>query len=371
MNEINIADVLARQRRQKGVTQQALAGHVGVTKASVSKWETGQSYPDVTLLPILAAYFDITIDELIDYKPQMDRADIKKLYRRLCADFTKKPFSAVMEDCRDYIKKYYACFPLLLQMGILLINHAELAQGPQLADLIREAKALFIRVKAHSGEMPLIKKALYMEALCCLMEGDPEGSLALLEGAIEDELPPEAIMASAYQSLGRTGEASTTLQAGIYQNIVVLFNYFPAYLMLCLDSPEKFEETLRRAILVAEAFNMERLHPVVLIGLYIAAAQGYAIKGNADKALDMLRRYERIVTGDIYPLRLHGDGYFDLLDEWIEALDLGSSLPRDERTIKKSMADSIIHNPAFSALQGDPRFQAIAAGLAANAGGST
>ncbi|WP_419762087.1 helix-turn-helix domain-containing protein, partial [Bacillus mobilis] len=37
----------------------------GITKASVSKWETGQSYPDITFLPLLASYFNISIDELI------------------------------------------------------------------------------------------------------------------------------------------------------------------------------------------------------------------------------------------------------------------------------------------------------------------
>jgi len=83
MNGINISKIIAGKRRLKGITQDQLATHIGVSKASVSKWETGQSYPDITFLPQLAAYFDISIDDLMGYEPQMTKENIKKLYHRL------------------------------------------------------------------------------------------------------------------------------------------------------------------------------------------------------------------------------------------------------------------------------------------------
>lgn len=48
MNELNIAKTLILKRKEKGITQDELANYIGVSKASVSKWETGQSYPDIT-----------------------------------------------------------------------------------------------------------------------------------------------------------------------------------------------------------------------------------------------------------------------------------------------------------------------------------
>jgi transcriptional regulator with XRE-family HTH domain len=77
MKEINIAKVLVKKRKEKGITQDELSNYIGVSKASVSKWETGQSYPDVTFLPQLAAYFNISIDELMDYKPQMAKEEVR------------------------------------------------------------------------------------------------------------------------------------------------------------------------------------------------------------------------------------------------------------------------------------------------------
>ena len=102
MKEINIARVLMNKRREKGITQDELASYIGVSKASVSKWETGQSYPDVTFLPQLAAYFNISIDELMDYRPQMTREDIRKLYRRLSADFAAKPLAECLRNATGF-----------------------------------------------------------------------------------------------------------------------------------------------------------------------------------------------------------------------------------------------------------------------------
>lgn len=51
-------------RQRKGVTQEALAEHLGVTAQAVSKWERNTASPDIALLPTLSAYFGVTIDEL-------------------------------------------------------------------------------------------------------------------------------------------------------------------------------------------------------------------------------------------------------------------------------------------------------------------
>lgn len=360
MKDINIGKVIMQKRREKGMTQEELAAFIGVSKASVSKWETGQSYPDITFLPVLANLFNISIDELMGYEPQMERDDIRKLYLKLSADFASQPFDEVLSRCRDIARKYYSCFPLLFHIGALLVNHSMLADdGAKTASVLEEARKLFVRVKEESDDAELVQLALYMEALCALMLGNPEEVIDLLEGTERRIASPESLLASAYRMLGKTKEARYTLQVGIFQYLVAIFNLMTDYLSLCALDQHGFEETFNRAMRIADAFNMEKIHPSLLFRLYICAAQGYAMAGDHERALDVLEKYTVLATGDIYPLELKGDEYFNMIDKWIEELDLGSSPPRSEKVIQRSIADAVTGNPAFASLANEPRFQRV------------
>ena len=59
-------------RKELSMTQEQLAQELGITAQAVSKWETGQSYPDITLLPKLAEVFHVRVDELLGVAQQPD-----------------------------------------------------------------------------------------------------------------------------------------------------------------------------------------------------------------------------------------------------------------------------------------------------------
>ena len=68
---------IRRLRNERGLTQEALANALNVTAQTVSKWECGNSVPDVQLLPEIAVYFGVTIDQLFAMTPeqQLDRLE--------------------------------------------------------------------------------------------------------------------------------------------------------------------------------------------------------------------------------------------------------------------------------------------------------
>lgn len=63
-------EIIVTHRKKLGLTQEGLAQKLGVTNQAVSKWESGQSCPDIALLPSLADLFGITIDELFGREPK-------------------------------------------------------------------------------------------------------------------------------------------------------------------------------------------------------------------------------------------------------------------------------------------------------------
>lgn len=317
MKEIHLGRVLSENRRRKGVTQDELAEFMGVSKAAVSKWETESTYPDILLLPRLAAYFDMSIDELMGYEPQMDREEIRKTHRMLSEKFTTHPFEAALEHCRKYAREYYSCYPLVFQVGSLMVNHVMMAQTPEEGErVIKEAVQLFRRVREGTDDPGLGKEALHMEAYCLLQLRQPEEVLELLKEESHVTSNSEPLLATAWKMTGDRKEAKRVLQIGIYREVIVLLNLLASYMELCGEEPEKYTD---------------------------------------------------LATGEIYPLRLHGDAYFDLLDAWFDsALELGDYPPRDELLIRRSMTQALTGNPAFDSLADDPRFQVMTERLKLN-----
>ena len=62
---IKLSENIRKYRLQKEMTQSQFASVFNVSEQAVSRWENGNTFPDITLLPALADYFGITIDELM------------------------------------------------------------------------------------------------------------------------------------------------------------------------------------------------------------------------------------------------------------------------------------------------------------------
>ena len=79
MDAKEIGRFICSLRKDKGLTQSALAELLNISNRTVSKWETGEGLPDISLLPDLAKVLGVTTDEILEGKkaPAEKSADIK------------------------------------------------------------------------------------------------------------------------------------------------------------------------------------------------------------------------------------------------------------------------------------------------------
>ncbi len=370
MKELNISRTIVTKRREKGVTQEEIASYFGVSKASVSKWETGQSYPDITFLPQLASYFNITVDELLGYEPQMEKYDIQKLYQEYCSRFYLEPFDTVYQDCEETVHKYFSCFPLLQQMIVLYLNHFMLAPEPERGEqVLLRAVALAQRIEMESGDPVLSKEALNVEAIAYLMLKQPKKILELLGESLRLLDPQPGLTAQAWQMLGNSDKAVECLQVNSYQYLLSLLSSGTELMLINADKPDMMKEILHRSLVIIDLYHIDQLHPNTSLVLYLTAAQIFCSYKEKKPALDMLKKYVALAQ-TIEEFTLHKDNYFDQIEAWLEEFALGRYAPRNQQIIKQSVVQGITENPAFSILHSEPDYQLLLKHLSQISGGN-
>lgn len=364
MNTLRLSDNITRLRKEKKITQDALADFLGVTKASVSKWETGQCLPDILLLPKLATYFDVSIDELIGYESQMTPEQIQKTYSDLSAAFASEPFENVMQKVRDTIKRYYSCYPLLLQICILYLNHVPLAKEPKkMTAVINEARDLCTHIITDCGIVSICSDAITLKAMFDLQSGNTADVI----DAIEPTTDPvrfshqnDEILIEAYRSAGMKDKALTFTQIAMYIKVLYLLGNSVQYLSINSENTESCLSTIHRIDALADAYEIDRLHPNAMAQYNYQAALNYLQYGDEENVINRLERYADNVITLIHTdeCKLHGDVYFDRLDDFIESLTLGASPPRDLSLVKQSVSESL-ENPVLQVLKDNIQFQNI------------
>ncbi len=99
-------------RKKRGLSQEELGFELGVSRQTVSKWESGQSYPDFQRLVLLADYFDISLDELVR---GLDVGDVRALNE------SEKQLSSIYVDVKGGKAAMRKYIRVLLGIGAAIL----------------------------------------------------------------------------------------------------------------------------------------------------------------------------------------------------------------------------------------------------------
>ena len=362
MDNFQFATIFMNNRKKLNVTQEDIARFMGVSRAAVSKWEKGQSYPDISLLPKLATYFNVSIDELLGYKPQLTNERIMNMYEELARRFSKEPFEEVDRTIELLIEEYYSCFPFLLKMAQLYVNYFNKAGDTD--KVTQKIQALCNRVKEFSGDYKLTNEANLLQALSYILNGEPEQVIELLGEDAIIQLGSEQLIATAQMMLGNTEKAKEIFQVNMYQQLLCVISNASEALLLEVHNETYFEQSVCRIQTMIETFNIERLNVHTALLFYIRASSGYAMQNKIEQAIRCIERYVKVCLQMTFPLRLTGDDYFYLLDGWIaREVMLSSQTPRDGDTIRSSILEGITNNPMLANVQQDVRYKNLIVNL--------
>lgn len=189
MSEENsmMSETIKAYRKQMKLTQEQLADAMNVTIGAVSKWESGMSNPDITLLPKLAKLFGISMDVLFSFQLMDGSAD--DLNKKIKDCLFEKNYDKGAEIALDAIRRY-----------------------PNHFNLIYQSATLFMMQGIETGNKEALEKSIELYQRSCPLIGQNQNEMI-------SELSIQIVIGEALTYLGKKEEAYKHLKKYNYCGI--------------------------------------------------------------------------------------------------------------------------------------------------------
>lgn len=356
---IRIGQTIADLRRQRGITQEALAEAIGISAPAVSKWERGQSYPDITLLPPLARYFGITIDTLVAYRQGLTEEGRESLSEQAAMTFAEAGWAEGLAHCEAFLREYPDDARLRLLLVIVLKQSAPFAIQANARDALDTLQETWLQAVCDTadGETKLVAQQL-LGALYLHQRRLPEAEAlftALPEIGLtaRDILPTLRMLQGQYQEATRLGQQKLLTDIGSTVNALVTLTS----LALKEDDLQAAQRYADVATALVSLFSLENVYRMSSAQVQLLTAHA---SGNTEAQLTALESYADALE-DTPRAIVFDSPYFDHLTP-------NSPSPifaAQDRPLRSMAADDLAQSDAYLPLHGNPRFEAILARLRA------
>lgn len=251
-------DIFAKRikhyRRREDLTQEEFAIKIGISPQSVSKWERGEGFPDVSLLPIIANYFEITIDELLGNDEISKRQDYDKFWNKVNEGLpTEEAFKLAVE----YSKKY----PSNDRYSGFLITKAMQLSDEKQKEYFSIIKDICEKLVEKSVNQNIRQNAI---RCMCLISKDDEFEKWYKMACAEYKNSSMEIIEKRLWKLGRREESRMYHRVNDFN----LLLHYMFRLDRCYDVPEKLLDWCLTRVNIIESFAVDGKIPALWLGAY-------------------------------------------------------------------------------------------------------
>lgn len=120
--KLNIAQNLRKYRKERGLTQEQLAKELAISAQSVSKWECGDGYPDIELLPNIANHLKISVDALIGNDSEGKKEDLAYFQKHFWSGDNLPGTGNVRERRVQFAADYWRKYPEEYQIASMIVH---------------------------------------------------------------------------------------------------------------------------------------------------------------------------------------------------------------------------------------------------------
>ena len=215
---MQIHEIIRTRRTALGLTQEQLAGKLGVSAPAVNKWERGNSYPDITLLPVLARTLRVDLNTLLSFQEDLTETEIAEFLNRLYEVSRTEGCGAAFSLAEEKLRQFPNSDALAYSAAGLLEGLLTLFPGTD--ETARPGREDFVaglyEQAAQSADPKIREWATYTVASRCIARGDLDRAEALLDQISNTHRDKRELLSALRRKQGRTEEAWTLLERELF-----------------------------------------------------------------------------------------------------------------------------------------------------------
>ncbi len=338
---------IAAQRKALGMTQEQLAAMLGVSAPAVSKWETGSSYPDITLLCPLARALETNVDTLLQFEDTLSDQQVIEAINGILEQASQGGTREAEARLQALLRQYPNCTALQFNAAAvyagLQMLHPQADAETQ--NRWREAGQRLLEAVRASGNGAYWQAATVQLAGLRITAGALEEGEALLRELPERIGDPTLTWIQYFLQKEQPERARAQLQKQLYKLVSEIQTC-----LLALTNPKLLPEEARQ-LRACEAYRAVA-HAFGLVDLGDGVEMGIRLRmGQTEEAAACFARYVEAVTG---PAGQPDPALFAPALETARAEGRMAATP----ALRRMIVQSIREEPQYQALQGNPTFAA-------------
>jgi DNA-binding protein len=227
---MKINEIIKLKRKELDLTQEQMAEYLGVTTPAVNKWEKGNSYPDIIILPALARLLKVDLNTLLSFNDELTDQEIGKFTNDLVTIIDAKGYDEGFKIAMDKIYNYPNCYKLIYSVSSTL-QGALFMYGVEDKDKYeKQIEKLFERVgKCNNPELCNHVNSLLISKYIQRKEYD--SAQKLIDTLPNTSINKKQIQANLYIKQGKLSEASEILE----QELLFMTNNIQTALLSMID----------------------------------------------------------------------------------------------------------------------------------------
>lgn len=290
---------IAELRKERGISQERLAGLLNTSRQAVSKWERGEAFPDIEKLKDLATFFGVSIDYILEF--DVTSSSVKSFIERLERTIGTNEFSIDVDEIKLMISANPNNFALLTYAALYFLDFCDVNPNEKIADYAIECAQKALLVFQKNNPARITESNLHeIIILAMYMKKDYQAAISYMEG--HEIANQDFITADSQYMLGHYEEASKTVSRSFLSSIneIITCQFVQTKALLKQDRIEEARDLIAWVINLIHSIEKkgELYLDGVVAGTFLQIACDRYLGRDYQEALQFVKEKQKLLVNN-------------------------------------------------------------------------